>query len=329
MDSNNRPLLTIAVPTYNRSSFLRRSLQSILGQIGPHQDQVELLVFDNCSSDDTAGVVASLQGAGHRINFTVNPENLGADGNFLACFRAARGKYFLLFSDDDILLDGALDKLVPVLSAGDYGVVYLEQYFFLKDHLAERPRRPQRGLKVYHDRTRFIRDVNIWFTFISSNVVNKTLVDPAIRQEDFGATNLQQLGWTLPPVFQAAQNACFWEYLVAAQSENSGGYRFCEVFGRKLNQVFDLLVTRYGFDDSSFKEINRLILKKHLSKYIMSAREDYGSFLKEDFSEILHPIFKSYPSYWFFIYPAINWPLGPARIWCKICRRLAKMTGSL
>ncbi|GFO70711.1 hypothetical protein GMLC_42900 [Geomonas limicola] len=329
MNSINTPLLTIAVPTYNRSSFLRRSLQSILGQLDRHRDLVELLVFDNCSSDDTAQVVASLQAAGHPISFTVHPENLGADGNFLSCFRAARGKYFLLFSDDDILLDGALDKLVPALRDGEYGVVYLEPYFFLKDHLAERPRRPQRGLKVYRDRARFVKDVNIWFTFISSNVINKTLVDPAIRQEEFGATNLQQLGWTLPPVFRAEENAYFREYLVAAQNENSGGYRFCEVFGRKLNRVFDLLTSQYGFDPESFKVINRLILKKHLSKYIMSAREDYKSYLKEDFTEILQPIFRSYPSYWFFIYPAINWPIVPARIWCKICRRLAKMTGSL
>lgn len=330
MDSHHQPLLTIAVPTYNRASFLARSLTSIVGQAAGYPGKVELLVFDNCSTDATAATVESFIAAGHRISFSVNPANLGPDGNFVRCYQAARGKYFLLFSDDDILLDGALDKLIPALEADDYGVLFMDPYFFHDDPAAERPRRRQGGLEVFDDHAKFVKAVNIWFTFISSNIVNRELLGSAIDLEDFANTNLVQLGWIFPALFKARKNAYFRQYLVAAQSENSGGYKFCDVFGRKLNRVFDILIAKYGCETRYFKIINRLILKRHLSKYIMSARQEgYGSFHKENFSAILKPVFQSYPSYWVFIHPSINWPLPAAKIWCKVCRRFAKLTGTL
>ena len=329
MDADNKILLTIAVPTYNRSAYLQRSLSSILGQTAKYDGRIEVIVFDNCSTDDTASVVHALIADGNAISFTVNPSNVGPDGNFLHCFNAARGKYFLLFSDDDVLLDGAIDKLFPLLEGGDYGIVYLDVYFFNKDPLSERPHNRKGKIRIYQDHLEFVRAINIWFTFISSNIINKELVDPAIRLEDFANSNLQQLGWTFPSLFNAKQNMHYNEYLVAAQMDNSGGYKFCEVFGPKMNRIFDIFTNSYGYDDRYFKVINRIILKRHLSKYILSARKDFGSYHEEDFIEILHPVFSSYPSYWIFIYPSIKWPLFAARLWCKVCRRLAKMTGTL
>ena len=322
-------LLTIAVPTYNRAEYLRRSLSSILGQTGKYGDRIEVIVSDNCSTDHTASVVDALIEAGHELSYSVNHRNLGPDGNFLSCFRAARGKYFLLFSDDDILLEGAVDKIFPLLAGGDYGILYMDVYFFHKDHVAEQPRKRKAEVVVYQDTEQFVRAINIWFTFISSNVINKELFDPAVNLEDFANTNLLQLGWLFPSLFRSKQNIHYREYLVAAQHDNSGGYKFCEVFGRKLNRIFEIFSKDYGLDDGYFKIINRIILKKHLSKYILSARKDFGRYHKEDFMEILHPVFSSYPSYWIFIHPAMNWPLCLARLWCKVCRRIAKMTGNL
>ena len=57
--SNNTPLLTIAIPTYNRAGDLGTALGHIAGQLGPLADRVEVLVSDNCSTDATAEVVAA------------------------------------------------------------------------------------------------------------------------------------------------------------------------------------------------------------------------------------------------------------------------------
>lgn len=329
MDADNNILLTIAVPTYNRATYLERSLSSILGQTGKYGGRIEVIVSDNCSTDDTALVVKSFLAAGHTLSYIANSRNVGPEANFFNCFNAARGKYFLLFSDDDVLLEGAVDKLFPLLDGGDYGIVFMDVYFFNKDPLGERPRKNKGQVVTYRDHGKFIREINIWFTFISSNIVNKELYDPAIRLEEFSNTNVPQLGWIFPSLFKAKENVHYNEFLVAAQFDNSGGYKFCETFGKNLNRVFDIFVNSYGYDGSYFKIINRIILKKHLSKYILSARKDFGSFHAEDFMEVLHPVFKSYSSYWVFIYPSIRWPLFAAKLWCKICRRVAKMTGTL
>jgi len=329
MAASNKPLLTIAVPTYNRASYLRRSLTSVLSQTAGYGDCIEVIVSDNCSTDETVAVVQEFISAGHALTLSSNPTNIGPDGNFRNCFNAARGTYFLLFSDDDVLLDGTLDKVMTLLRQGDFGVVHLGAYFFNKDLVAERPRRPQGKQVIYSDVEKFASAVNIWFTFISCNVINRELLGDTVQLDAFANTNLLQLGWTLPAMFEAKQNAHLTDYLVAAQFDNSGGYKFCEVFGVNINRVFTILSEKYGYDSKVFESINRITLKRHLSKYILAARKDFGTFHQEDFLQILHPVFQSYASYWVFIYPAVKWPLPLAKLWCKICRRFAKMAGTL
>jgi len=95
----SRPLVTIAVPTYNRAAFsLPQALRCALAQT--YRD-LEILVSDNCSTDDTEGVVRSFSDP--RIRYVRHPENMGANNNFNYCIREARGEYFLLFHDDDLI----------------------------------------------------------------------------------------------------------------------------------------------------------------------------------------------------------------------------------
>lgn len=101
------PLVTIGIPTYNRSGYLRQALQSALAQTYPN---LEIIVSDNASTDDTPQVIAEYTDP--RIRFIRQPENLGMAGNWNACLRAATGEYFLLLSDDDLLVPTGIEALV-------------------------------------------------------------------------------------------------------------------------------------------------------------------------------------------------------------------------
>ena len=329
MPIENRPVLTIAIPTYNRSWYLDRCLSQIVKQVDKYGDKVELIVSDNCSNDDTQAIVDTYIADGHEINYIKNVSNIGPDANFSQCFERSNGKYFLLFSDDDLLLDDSLDKIIELIENNDYGVIYLSSYFFKSDYLKERPIRKMKGSIVFDDLLKFIQKVDVWFTFISGNVINKNLVDANLALNDFAGTNLQQLSWTFSSLFNSRKNVYYDEYLVAGQLETTGGYRFCEVFGHNMNTVFRIFVNKYGINQEYFEIINRKILKKHLSKYILSARNGFGKYYEEDFMRILHPIFKSYLSYWIFVYPAIKWPLPLAKGWCKVSRFVAKQLKTL
>ena len=90
-------LVTIAIPTYNRSDgYLRETLGSALAQ---DYSPLEIIVLDNASTDGTTAYVASA--ADERVRYIRNDTNVGVNDNFNNCLRHARGDYFLLLHDDD------------------------------------------------------------------------------------------------------------------------------------------------------------------------------------------------------------------------------------
>lgn len=94
-----RPLVSIGIPTYNRAgSYLARALDSALAQTYAN---CEVIVSDNCSSDHTSDLIRSR--ASDRLRYIRHEKNIGANGNFNYCLEQARGEYFLLLHDDDLI----------------------------------------------------------------------------------------------------------------------------------------------------------------------------------------------------------------------------------
>lgn len=97
--NNQDPLVTIAIPTFNRAeSFLPATLKSAIGQTYPNLD---ILVSDNASHDTTEKVVKSF--ADERIRYHRHPENIGGPRNWNFCIDQGRGDYFMLLMDDDMI----------------------------------------------------------------------------------------------------------------------------------------------------------------------------------------------------------------------------------
>ena len=93
------PLVTIGIPTYNRAnSTLPTALKSALNQDYPN---LEIIVSDNCSTDNTENVVKSCKS--EKINYIRQKTNIGPNNNYNACLDAAKGDYFLLLHDDDLI----------------------------------------------------------------------------------------------------------------------------------------------------------------------------------------------------------------------------------
>src|SRR5579863_1226934 len=114
-----KPLLTIAIPTYNRASFLRELLAVLATEL-KDEPRVELIVSDNASPDETPSVVQDFIARGLRVGYIRNVQNIGADANFLQCFERARGKYVWIFSDDDLILSGGVAKILSYCEDAEY-----------------------------------------------------------------------------------------------------------------------------------------------------------------------------------------------------------------
>lgn len=114
-------LVSFVVPTYNRSNYLKRCLDSILSQ---KADCYEIIVSDNASPDDTQEMVQNyIQNP--QVHYFRNEINLGARENIYKATRYAQGDYVFWLSDDDYLLPDTLSKVIEVINSHpEAGYIY-------------------------------------------------------------------------------------------------------------------------------------------------------------------------------------------------------------
>lgn len=113
MTANNmNPLVTIAIPTYKRADdYLKQTLESAVSQT---YQNIEIIISDNCSPDDTEKVVKSFNDS--RIRYIRHKENIGPANNFNFCVNEAKGVYFQLLQDDDLIDKDFIESCVRALS---------------------------------------------------------------------------------------------------------------------------------------------------------------------------------------------------------------------
>lgn len=115
MRHDSTPLVTIAIPTYNRAaSYLPVALGSALAQRYP---RLEVLVADNASSDHTPSFLRGI--TDERLRYFRHAVNVGANRNYNYCLEKASGDYFLLLHDDDAIDD---DFIAASMHAAEHGV---------------------------------------------------------------------------------------------------------------------------------------------------------------------------------------------------------------
>ncbi len=90
-------LVSILIPTYNRAALLKEAIESARAQT--HLD-IEIIVLDDASPDDTAVVVAEFE-FDERVRYVRHARNLGIVGNWRAGLQLARGEFFCFLHDDD------------------------------------------------------------------------------------------------------------------------------------------------------------------------------------------------------------------------------------
>jgi glycosyltransferase involved in cell wall biosynthesis len=165
-------VLSIAIPTYNRAIWLKLCLAQLLPQLASVGSSVEVTIYDNASPDNTTEIVQSYINQGFSLSYIRNDENIGSDRNIAQCFNFAKGHYVLILGDDDVLLDGALQKIMTLLRTGDFGAVFLSAYGYDFDFFKEQPSQFFPRKKVYRNANDFIKKCFIRATFISSLIIN-------------------------------------------------------------------------------------------------------------------------------------------------------------
>jgi abequosyltransferase len=323
-----RPLLTIAIPTYNRADCLNVLLRELIPQIT--DDRVELLISDNASPDHTPKIVDAYCPRDVKINYIRNRENIGPDANFLQCYNLAKGEYVWIVGDDDVIVPGGLRQVLKILEKREFDQAFVSAYTFRDAYSPPERSRFSGRVVVFSNAVNYALRTYTGLAFITGNILRKATLE-AKPHPDFSemiGTNLIHLSWTYTLLSMNPKCILFRDRLVAVKTENTGGYGTCQVFGKNLKEMVRLMLG----EDS---EVGRALLNRNLQSFLPWATVEDRSGksvnnLPEDTEAILRGLYGGNIRYWIFLWPALKLPLPLAKMWVflvKVIGRIDRAVG--
>ncbi len=116
----NNTLISICIATYNRADYIGETVESIIPQL---DDNIELLIVDGASTDNTEGIVRNYVLNEPRIRYIRLSEKGGVDHDYDKSVELARGEFCWLFTDDDIIKPGGVAVVKKAIAAGNSLIV--------------------------------------------------------------------------------------------------------------------------------------------------------------------------------------------------------------
>ena len=185
-----QPRLTIAIPTYNRAKQLDRQLNWAVNAIADRWDEIELLVSDNASPDETPQVCQKWQAQTNgRVRIFRQSKNIGITRNCLFCIQEARGDFVWTVSDDDVVLEGTLGWVLSKISndaddqlafihlngsiSSPEGIIFRQSVYPFQSDQISAP-----GCKLLERCVDLNED---WLFLITANIYKTTIAQQAIK----------------------------------------------------------------------------------------------------------------------------------------------------
>lgn len=261
MDIEKAPLLTIAIPTYNRSD----SLEQIICQLSKEKNQsFRILISDDNSSDNTTVMVKKYQKIMSNLFYAKNKTNLGFSGNIIRIYELVKTQYLWFLSDDETVLAGAIDKILQAL-------IKYQPVVALFNHIWTDPygRKLVYGVKkdsVYDDINKFTNYQLLMKTaFLSVLVVEKRLPLNILEKTDYKNNIFFQVTLSL---FLLSNKFRFCEIASSIVNRNTCykcGEFFKFFFIDNLEAVF---LVNHKFDNKKFISLSKNQILPNLQLYL-------------------------------------------------------------
>lgn len=269
-----KPLLTIAVPTYNRIDALKECLDRILNQID--ENNIEVIVSDNASNDGTSEYIKSLQEQGMEIQYYRNKDNIGADRNFLNCFQKANGKYIWLVGDDDFLLPGAVKAVIQSLYSNPC-------FLHLNSCSLENRTRMQYGKprfsfpnnRVFYDKNDFLTVVGVYITFISTLIFRTEYINEVDSKKDFINTFFLQSFLAFETMKHIGPYTIVSHNCLAASPNLTVGYDLYYVWFSQYRRLLNHAI-QSGFDNTIIYKIYDTSVRNTILEFVRIYRISCG-----------------------------------------------------
>ncbi len=180
------PKLSICIATLNRAAFIGETLKSIIAQA---TDDVEIVVVDGASTDNTTAVVCSYQQKFPRLNYVRLEAKGGVDRDYDRSVQLAQGEYCWLMSDDDLLKPGAIQAVLNAIDE-NYGLIVVNAEVRSSDfsELIVPGLLPTDRDRIYTpaDWEKLFVDVATFMSFIGCVVIKRELWNAREREKYYG-----------------------------------------------------------------------------------------------------------------------------------------------
>lgn len=110
--SKSNPLVSVLVATYNSENFIKDNLDSLISQT---YKNIEIVVCDDASSDNTVSIVKKYQEKDERIKIIQNEKNLGITLNMNNGIKNCNGKYIAILDADDWSYPYRIEEQVKIM----------------------------------------------------------------------------------------------------------------------------------------------------------------------------------------------------------------------
>ena len=120
----NFPLVSVICLSYNHQDYVVEALNSVINQT---YTNIELLIADDCSSDNSVGVIQDWLKNHPNVYFLANEKNLGNTKTFNQLAKKAKGAFIIDLAADDLLLPNCIEKQIVTFQNSKYknlGIVY-------------------------------------------------------------------------------------------------------------------------------------------------------------------------------------------------------------
>ena len=185
--------LSVCIPVYNCGEFLPAALDSILAQA---DDRVEIVVYDGASTDNTQDIMLNYLSRPN-IKYLRGIKRGGIDADLVTCVSYADGEFCWLFSGDDVMRSGALDRAFDWIKNGSDVILCSHticdiKMRFLYHHKVLLPSEPT--VKEFGDTTQrlewFARSATTeaFFSFLSGIIVRKETWDRGRTHDEFATS---------------------------------------------------------------------------------------------------------------------------------------------
>lgn len=182
------PRLSICMATFKRGAFIAETLDTILPQLRP---DVELIVVDGASPDNTAEVVSRYVRDWPQLRYVREEQNSGVDADYDKAVGYANGRHVWLMTDDDLLKPGAVDRVLELLDKEDPDLLVVDAEILdvRCEHLLQGRRFGFSGIRRYgaDDGDALLADAGDVLSFIGGTVIRRTLWMQRNRESYYGS----------------------------------------------------------------------------------------------------------------------------------------------